>query len=57
MLKTIKDVQAETGLKRDMVLMLVHEKGSKWFRLGKYWFIEETDFEAQMEKHKQRRRL
>ena len=54
MLKTIKDVCEQTGLKRNQVLLLVHEKGSKWFQIQKLWLIEEEDFDEQLERHKRK---
>lgn len=55
-MKTVTEVMRETGLKRNQVMMLIHSKDSKWFRMSdrSMWLVDEADLDKQIEARKRR---
>lgn len=56
MVKTISQIMNETGMKRNQIMLLVHSKDSRWFRMvkGGIWQVEEEDFQNQIDARKGR---
>ena len=55
-MKTVTEVMRETGLKRNQVMMLIHSKDSKWFRISEksMWLVDEVDLMKQIQRRKEK---
>lgn len=53
MLLDTKEVMLRTGLKRSMVMKLVHAPDSPWFRISeRAYVVEEKEFDEQIRRRK-----
>lgn len=56
-LLTTKQVMERTGLKRNMVMRLVHMPGSPWFPIGqRAYVVDEQELEEQIKRIKEEKR-
>lgn len=56
MILSTKEASARTGLKRSMIMQLVHMPGSPWFQIGeRAWVVYEEDLDSQLQKIKERK--
>lgn len=56
MILSTKEAAARTGLKRSMIMQLVHMPESPWFQIGeRAWVVYEDDLHQQIQKIKERK--
>lgn len=56
MILSTKAAAERTGLKRNMIMQLVHMPGSPWFHIGeRAWMVDEKDLEEQLQRIKERK--